>query len=619
MSDAAGEREVTVALAIGGNLGDRAANLRDAVRRLVAGGVRVDAVSSLYETPPWGYADQPSFLNGALRGRTALAPHALLALVKRIEQELGREPSFRNGPRPVDIDIALYGDCVINEPGLHVPHPGLPERAFVLVPLAEVAGAWMHPTLGKTIAELRAALGPADEIKPYLAPARWAYITPEMEQQATTTVSSFDSSTHPRCHARMLALHQKDEIRAELRRLGVTDEAAEDFITMDGQFVIKVSQVAHRTAERMAFLIHQYAQYKSSSAFGQAVDTIASDQVHAAFLAAGSAKALREVIFMLEHSTHGVKDGKPLRPGYPDVDAYAIGEAIRLAIQRQENPPATVTVGKHTFDWANRVIVMGILNATPDSFSDAGKYFRFDDALRRAHEMAAQGATMIEVGGQSAQPGPLISVDEELCRIVPLLERLRDEIGLPLAVDTFRVGAARGAVAAGAVYINDIGGGGDAGDGMARLAAESGVLLGIMHLRGKPKEKQWETNYESVMDEVTGFLHERIGGAFGVGVAREKIVIDPGLGFGKEAPHDLEVMHRFSELRSFGLPILLATSRKNYLSDTMGRTVHDLLPETAAAITYGIAQGANIIRVHDVAFIARIARLMPHILRHTAG
>ncbi|HEY8291885.1 MAG TPA: dihydropteroate synthase, partial [Thermomicrobiales bacterium] len=296
-----------------------------------------------------------------------------------------------------------------------------------------------------------------------------------------------------------------------------------------------------------------------------------------------------------------------------------IGEAARLAIQRHESAPATVTVGSQIFDWANRIEIMGILNTTPDSFSDAGKYFRFDDALRRAHEMAAHGATIIEIGGQSAQPGTLISVDEELCRIVPLIERLRDEIGLPLAVDTFRVGVARGAVAAGAVYINDIGGGGDAGDGMAHLAAETGVLLGLMHLRGKPKEKQWDTAYESVMDEVTDFLHERIGRAVGVGVAREKIVIDPGLGFGKEAPHDLEVTHRFAELRSFGLPILLATSRKNYLSDTMGRTVHDLLPETAAAVTYGITQGASIIRVHDVAFMARIAQLMPHILRHTAG
>jgi dihydropteroate synthase len=260
---------------------------------------------------------------------------------------------------------------------------------------------------------------------------------------------------------------------------------------------------------------------------------------------------------------------------------------------------------------------MGILNATPDSFSDAGKYFQFDDAVRRAYEMAEQGATMIEVGGQSAQPGMVISVEEELRRIVPLLERLDKEIGLPLAVDTFRVGVARGAVAAGAVYINDISGGED--EGMARLAAETGVLLGIMHIRGRPKEKQWDTTYASVMDEVTGFLHEPIGRAVRAGVRREKIVLDPGFGFGKEAPQDLEVMHRFSELRSFGLPILLATSRKNYLSDTLGLTVHDLVPETAAAVAYGIAQGASIIRVHDVDVMARIARLMSHLLRHTAG
>jgi 2-amino-4-hydroxy-6-hydroxymethyldihydropteridine diphosphokinase len=131
---------VPVALAIGGNLGDRAATLRDAVRRLVAHGFIVDAVSSLYETPPWGYADQPPFLNGAIRGRTTLSPQDLLTLAKQVEHDLGRQPTFRNGPRPVDIDIAHYDDQIIDGPGIQVPHPGLAERAFVLVPLAEVAG-----------------------------------------------------------------------------------------------------------------------------------------------------------------------------------------------------------------------------------------------------------------------------------------------------------------------------------------------------------------------------------------------------------------------------------------------------------------------------------------------
>jgi len=601
LSGPAHQPEVPVALAIGGNLGDRAATLRDAVRRLVAGGVRVDAASSLYETPPWGYADQPPFLNGALRGRTTLPPHDLLALAKRIEQELGREPSFRNAPRPVDIDIAFYGDCVINAPGMHVPHPGLPERAFVLVPLAEIAGSWLHPTLGKTIAELRAALGPTDEIKQYLAPARWAYVTPETEEAETSIGDEpkpalmmsrcADSSIHPRYHARVLALHRSREYRAEIRRLGMHSPVGDAFFAHLGFVAVQVDGVEQATARR----VEEWSNTET------VVATSRSDRT--ALLVTGTPEGISHLTQDLVASS--------------DANVKAVSTALRLAIERHRAPPATVTVGTHTFDWANRVIVMGILNATPDSFSDAGEYFEFDEALRRAYEMAEQGATMIEVGGQSAQPGPVISIDEELSRIVPLLERLRDEIGLPLAVDTFRVGVARGAVAAGAVYINDISGGGDEGDAMARLAAETGVLLGIMHLRGRPKEKQWDTEYESVMDEVTGFLHERIGRAVEVGVAREKIVIDPGFGFGKEAPHDREVMHRFSELRSFGLPILLATSRKNYLSDTMGLSVHDLLPETAAAVTYGIAQGASIIRVHDVAFMARIARLMPHILRHS--
>lgn len=164
-----------VLLAIGGNMGDRAATLREATRRLVAGGVAVAAVSSLYETPPWGYAAQPPFLNGAVRGDTALAPLALLRLAKQIEGDLGRAPSFRNAPRPVDIDIALYGDDVIHDEAhdLYVPHPRLPERGFVLVPLAEVAPDWMHPERGRTMRELRIALGPTPEITRYLAAIWW--------------------------------------------------------------------------------------------------------------------------------------------------------------------------------------------------------------------------------------------------------------------------------------------------------------------------------------------------------------------------------------------------------------------------------------------------------------
>jgi dihydropteroate synthase len=602
---------VPVALAIGGNLGDRAATLRDAVRRLVAGGVMVDAVSSLYETPPWGYADQPPFLNGAVRGRTALSPHDLLALAKQIEHDLGRLPTFRNGPRPVDIDIALYDDQIIDEPEIQVPHPGLPERAFVLVPLTEVAGSWVHPPTGKTIAELRAALGPADEITQYLAPARWAYITPEMErQQATAARHDTDSSTHPRYHTRILAIHQEHELNEELRRLNV-DREETSLLRRTGYAAVQVAGIERHLAEQAVQAITRIR--KGTSGPINDIAAACSDGEHKALILVGTDSGLKGIADLIEAGVIGSGEIK-----YTD-EHRAVWQAVGLATQRHSNLPATVSIGRHTFDWANRVVVMGILNATPDSFSDAGRYFKFDDALRRAYEMAEQGATMIEVGGQSAQPGTVISVDEELARIVPLLERLREEIGLPLAVDTFRVGVARGAVAAGAVYINDIGGGGDEGDGMARLAAETGVLLGIMHLRGRPKEKQWETAYVNVMDEVTGFLHERIGRAVNVGVAREKIVIDPGLGFGKEAPHDLEIMHRFAELRSFGLPILLATSRKNYLSDTVGGTVHDLLPETAAAVTYGIAQGARIIRVHDVAFMARIARLMPHLLRHTGG
>ena len=398
------------------------------------------------------------------------------------------------------------------------------------------------------------------------------------------------TATHLAYLARAVALHREDELRDELARLGVADAAAREFAHEAGRLVVQVDGVPLGVASGVAAI---------TEAAGCRVAL--SDPAHRALALTGTAGEIERAIHALEATR--------------DPAMRGVGDAVRLAVARSDSPPATVTVGAHTFDWAKRVYVMGILNATPDSFSDFGRYFKFDDALRRAHEIAHEGADMIEVGGQTAQPGEIISEDEELSRIVPLLERLRAEIGLPLAVDTWRVGVARGAVAAGVAYINDIGGG-DADDGMARLAAETGVLLGIMHLRGKPRVKQWNPVYESVMDEVTAFLHERVGRAVRVGVRREQVVLDPGLGFGKEAPHDLDVMHRFAELRSFGLPILLATSRKNYLSDTTGGTVRDLLPETAAAVGYGIARGANIVRVHDVGFMARVARIVPHLTAH---
>ncbi len=184
MTTSATPLAVPVALAIGGNLGDRVATLHEAVRRLAAGGVQIDAISSLYETPPWGYTAQPLFLNGAVIGRTTRGPLDLLVFVKQIEHDLGRQPSFPNAPRPVDIDIILYGDRVITEPGLTVPHPRLAERAFVLVPLAEIAADWSYPTLNKTIGELRAALGPAEEIR------RFASGQPDVSGSTAETAGS---------------------------------------------------------------------------------------------------------------------------------------------------------------------------------------------------------------------------------------------------------------------------------------------------------------------------------------------------------------------------------------------------------------------------------------------
>ena len=254
-----------------------------------------------------------------------------------------------------------------------------------------------------------------------------------------------------------------------------------------------------------------------------------------------------------------------------------------------------------------KVYLMGILNATPDSFFDKGRYFGLDTTLRRGLELVAEGADIIEVGGQSARPGELISVDEEIARIVPVIERLRGETDRPMAVDTFRVEVAAAAVAAGVTIINDIGG--LPTPEMAELAARTGAYLVIMHIKGQPKVRQLNPQYNDVVGEMLDYMRERTQRALDAGVPRTRIIIDPGLGFAKAPQHDLQVMNRLADLRALGFTMLLATSRKNYIGDVLNLSVEDLLEGTIAANCWGVTHGADILRVHDLRAVARAVRL----------
>ena len=285
------------------------------------------------------------------------------------------------------------------------------------------------------------------------------------------------------------------------------------------------------------------------------------------------------------------------------------------ALARFRRAPRTLEMRGRALDLEHGPLIVGVLNATPDSFYDRGRYFERDAALARADEMVAEGADLVEVGGESARPGPPLSPEEEAERVVPLIAALSRRLTVPLGVDTYKPEVARRAVDEGAVMINDISGLAD--PRMADVAADTGAALVVMHIQGRPKVRQLAPGYRSVVDDVYAFLEDRTAAASARGVSASRLVVDPGFSFGKTADHDVEILRRFGEFRSLGYPLYLATSRKNYIRDVLGLPFEELLEGTAAAVAYGVLQGAHLVRTHDVRFMARLVKMVD--IHHEAG
>jgi dihydropteroate synthase len=249
----------------------------------------------------------------------------------------------------------------------------------------------------------------------------------------------------------------------------------------------------------------------------------------------------------------------------------------------------------------DRPRIMGVLNVTPDSFSDGGRYQGPEAALRRALEMVREGADLIDIGGESTRPGaPAVSAEEELERVVPVVELLQRELDLPLSIDTSKASVARGAIAAGAHFINDISGL-TFDPEIASVAAASGAGLFLMHTPGRPEQMQRQTRYTDLLGEVMAFLARSLARAEAAGVASSKLAVDPGIGFGKDAAGNLLLLQRLRELQSLGRPVLLGTSRKSFIGKVLGQAdPGERLFGTLATVALGVERGAQIFRVHDV-------------------
>lgn len=246
--------------------------------------------------------------------------------------------------------------------------------------------------------------------------------------------------------------------------------------------------------------------------------------------------------------------------------------------------------------------IVGILNVTPDSFSDGGRFYKVEDALDQARRMALEGASLIDVGGESTRPGaPLISAEEELDRVMPIVEALQRELSLPLSVDTNKSVVAASAVAAGVEFVNDVSGL-TYDPLMAGVVADSGAGLIVMHTPAKPDVMQQNTYYEDVVKAVSEALRTSVKRAEDAGVCREKIAIDPGIGFGKDVAGNLELLRQTASLTELGYPVMLGTSRKSFIGRVLVQeNPAERLLGSLATIVLGYAGGARLFRVHDVA------------------
>ncbi len=253
-----------------------------------------------------------------------------------------------------------------------------------------------------------------------------------------------------------------------------------------------------------------------------------------------------------------------------------------------------------SLDFKARPLVMGILNVTPDSFSDGGRYFDAGRAIAQGEKLAAQGADIIDIGGESSRPGSQpVGEEEEKRRVLPVIKRLSTQLKIPLSIDSYKPGVVAAAADAGARLINDISGLRAAA--MRRLAAELELPVVIMHMRGRPRTMQKNPRYADVLRQVIDFLRQRISAAVQAGVSRQRIIVDPGIGFGKKLEHNLSLLRGISRLKKLGRPLLIGASRKSMISMIAGEDAKSRLAGSVAIACLAAEQGADILRVHDVA------------------
>ena len=393
-------------------------------------------------------------------------------------------------------------------------------------------------------------------------------------------------------HARVLHPTPGFDLREEALRLGA-DEAAAAWVAQQGE---AVAFGLDSVPTKAAMLIAQVAR----GCGGEAWSAESGQPSGSSALLVTFGRSQMEVLLRALRVERGV--------------AREVGAEMASAWERGARPTPAVRCGDGVLEFGRRTLVMGIINVTPDSFSGDGAWPEAEIAIECAREAVRHGADILDIGGESTRPGAEpVSLTEELRRTLPVVEAAAG-LGVPVSIDTSKAEVARAALGAGAAIINDVTA--LRGDPeMARVAAEAGCPVVLMHMLGRPRTMQDNPQYGDVVAEVYAFLADRIEAAIAAGIAETQIIVDPGFGFGKRLGHNLELLRRLRELRSLGRPILAGTSRKAMIGAVLGLPADQRLAGTAATVACAIQNGADLVRVHDVEAMTQVARLADAICR----
>ena len=383
-----------------------------------------------------------------------------------------------------------------------------------------------------------------------------------------------------RINPRVLILRNERGVKDELRKIGVSQQALKILAPKAFHYLIKLEGVPPPTAN---LLKQEMLSVMADAAISKEVASFTSKKSDVLLI--GTEAQLKKVLPRLNRQPFNLP---------------RVSRKVSELLKNIKKDKFVLSFKDRKMDLARKVAVMGILNLTPDSFYNGGKYASESQALRRAEEMLKEGADLIDVGGESTRPGAKeVGIEEEIRRVIPVISKIRDLFEVPVSIDTYKAKVAKEALEAGVDMINDVSGL-RFDPQLKEVVAGSRVPVVLMHIKGTPRNMQNNPQYESLMGEIICYLSESIRLAQKAGIDPEKIIVDPGIGFGKTVEHNLQILSHLGELKSLGRPILIGASRKSFVGAVLGLPLEERLEGSLAAASLAVMQGAKIIRTHDV-------------------